>query len=60
MRKFGLGASMLQRHNSRGVRRDTFGGVHKMQLGVWGRCEPPSEVWGRAPEDFEIHAFQRL
>ena len=49
----------------RAVRRDTLGGVHKIQLGVWGgggggHCEPPSGVWSGAAEDFEIHAFQRL
>ena len=37
-----------------------FEGVHQIQLGVWGRCEPPSGVRGGAPEDFEINAFQRL
>ena len=45
---------------SRGVRRDTLEGVHKVQLGVWGRCKTPSGVRGGAAEDFEIHAFQRL
>ena len=46
----------------RGVRREVLRGVHQIQLGVWGggRCEPPSGVRGRAPEDFEINAFQRL
>ena len=43
-----------------GVRREVLRGVHQMQVGVWGRCEPPSGVRGGAPEDFEINAFQRL
>ena len=37
-----------------------FEGVHQIQLGVWGRCEPPSGFRGGAPEDFEINTFQRL
>ena len=44
----------------RGVRREVLRGVHQIQLGVWGRCEPPSGVRGGAPEDFKINAFQRL
>ena len=44
----------------RGVHREVLRGVHQIQLGVWGCCEPPSGVWGGAPEDFEIDTFQRL
>ena len=28
-----------------------------VQLGVWGRCKPPSGVRGRAPEAFENNAL---
>ena len=52
--------------SSGGVRRETLRGVHKIQVGVWGggggggSCEPCSRVRGRALEDFEITALQRL
>ena len=41
-----------------GVRREVLRGVHQIQLGVWGRCEPPSVVRGGAPEDFEINTLE--
>ena len=44
----------------RGVRREVLRGYTKSSWGSGGRCEPPSEVQGRAPEDFENKAFQRL
>ena len=37
-----------------------WGGFTKSSWGSGGRCEPPSGVRGRAPEGFEINAFQRL
>ena len=44
----------------RGVRREVLRGFTKSSWGSGGRCEPPSEVRGGAPEDFEIDAFQGL
>ena len=29
----------------------------KTSWGSWGRCKPPSGVWGSAPENFENQAF---
>ena len=37
-----------------------WGGFTKSSWGSGGRCEPPSGVRGRAPEVFEINAFQKL
>ena len=40
----------------RGVCREVLRGVHQIQLGVWGRCEPPPPP--PPAEDFEINAFR--